>query len=30
MKKGPIKLDNGAMYVGEWLNGKRDGKGTMT
>ena len=23
----PVKLKNGAVYLGEWLNGNRDGKG---
>ena len=25
--KGPITLENGAIYEGEWFNGLRDGKG---
>ena len=24
----PITLENGAVYVGEWKNGMRDGNGT--
>ena len=30
VKLGPTKLDNGAIYEGEWCKGKRDGKGIMT
>lgn len=26
-KLPPILLENGAIYDGEWLNGKREGKG---
>ena len=29
IKKGPVQLDSGAVYEGEWLNGKRDGKGVL-
>lgn len=25
---GPVTLNNGAVYEGEWSNGKRDGMGT--
>ena len=28
--KGPEKLNNGATYVGEWRDGKRDGQGILT
>ena len=29
IKKGPVQLDSGAVYEGEWLNDKRDGKGIL-
>jgi len=25
--RGPVTLDSGAVYEGEWLNGLRDGNG---
>ena len=28
-KPGPIKLPDGAIYEGEWLNGKKDGYGIL-
>ena len=29
VKLGPIKLDDGSVYEGEWLNGKKDGFGIL-
>ena len=29
-KKGPYKFKTGAIYEGEWLNGKREGYGVQT
>ena len=28
--RGPVVMDSGATYVGEWLNGERDGKGKQS
>ena len=27
IQKGPVQLDSGALYQGEWMNGVRDGQG---
>ena len=29
-KLGPVELDNGITYEGEWKNGMREGNGTQT
>ena len=29
VSKGQMRFDNGAIYEGQWMNGKKDGRGIL-